>query len=634
MAKHLTQELYDSLKGVTSATGMTIDQSIKTGVLNPHLGVGCVAGDMDSFDKFAPLFSKVIEGWHGFGEGAVHPTDLDYTKLVVPEGGLDDNFIKSTRVRAGRSVDGLALPPATTKEDRAEVERVLVKGLETLETEELKGKYYPLATMDKDVEEQMRVDHFLFQEPGGGTLLSGAGASRDWPESRGIYCSESKKFLVWVNEEDHMRVISMQMGGDIKEVFTRWCQGVAEVEKVVVAEGKSFAKHDKYGYVGTCPSNIGTGLRASMFVKLEKLGDDPHKLEEICAPYGLQPRGSAGEHSKAEGGWYDISNKARVGKSEVDLVQCMIDGVCKLIALEKRMIAGETLEQVLAGDAGGAAALDEPAAETPAEPAAETPAEPAAAAAETPAEPAAEAAVPPAEPAPVAAAPPPQAAAPPAESAGTAPGYVQVTVDPAGRVGVWTKTPQTLVHVHSDDSSRPACVLSSGATAAFSFTDQEVGRPWDNGNPGERWELKSSGKTARLSTPGTGDVMTFGASGDVTVTGVLKAQSIDASSSRELKQNIESFGSLEADSMLDNLNPVKFEFKSNGEGHVGFIAEDVPDQMAAQDHKAVKVLDIVAVLTQCVKDQRDTISQQQATIQQLAAAQAEQALKIDALTRQ
>ena len=63
-------------------------------------------------------------------------------------------------------------------------------------------------------------------------------------------------------------------------------------------------------------------------------------LEELCEKYDLQPRGSAGEHSAAVGGKWDVSNKQRIGFTEVELVQKMIDGVTKIIAIEEKLAAG------------------------------------------------------------------------------------------------------------------------------------------------------------------------------------------------------------------------------------------------------------------------------------------------------
>merc|ERR550517_639256 len=74
---------------------------------------------------------------------------------------------------------------------------------------------------------------------------------------------------------------------------------------------------------------------------LPNFNKDVHLLEEACGKLVLQPRGSRGEHSAAVGGKWDISNKQRIGFSEVQLVQKMIDGVAKLIAWEERMANGD-----------------------------------------------------------------------------------------------------------------------------------------------------------------------------------------------------------------------------------------------------------------------------------------------------
>lgn len=242
--------------------------------------VGMVAGDEESYEKFKLLFDPVIDQRHGgYPADAKHPTDLDYSKLsdsvIDPEG----KYVISTRVRTGRSIRGIALPPSCTKDERREIERVLTKSLKTLDGE-LAGDYYPLAGshsyadklggMTESEEHQMREDHFLFQEPDS-TLLLCSGMGRHWPDARGIFANTEKTFLVWVNEEDHMRIISMQKGADIKAVFTRFCVAVGKVEEVVKAEGYDFMHNEHLGYILTCPSNLGTGLRASVMIKIPHL---------------------------------------------------------------------------------------------------------------------------------------------------------------------------------------------------------------------------------------------------------------------------------------------------------------------------------------------------------------------------
>lgn len=83
------------------------------------------------------------------------------------------------------------------------------QGVLTGLTGELQGTYYPLLGMSKEVQQQLIDDHFLFKE--GDRFLQAANACRYWPVGRGIYHNADKTFLVWVNEEDHLRIISMQM---------------------------------------------------------------------------------------------------------------------------------------------------------------------------------------------------------------------------------------------------------------------------------------------------------------------------------------------------------------------------------------------------------------------------------------
>ena len=90
--------------------------------------------------------------------------------------------------------------------------------------------------MTDEEQEQLIADHFLFDKPVS-PLLTASGMARDWPDARGIWHNEAKNFLIWVNEEDHTRVISMQKGGNMKEVFTRFCTGLKDFEGAIGKKG-------------------------------------------------------------------------------------------------------------------------------------------------------------------------------------------------------------------------------------------------------------------------------------------------------------------------------------------------------------------------------------------------------------
>jgi len=352
LAENLTEEEYEKYCNVVGPRGFTFDMAIQCGI-DTKSGTGFAVPDEESYYLWQEFYDKMIDKRHGgYAADAKHVTDLDYSKLDRSKLPDDlDKYCVSTRIRAARNISGFGLPPASTRAERREVERLCKEGLESMEGE-MAGKYFPLADMTKEEEDQLQADHFLFQKPDPNAMIYGCGGVRDWPDGRGIFHNKEKNFLVWVNEEDQMRVISMQKGGDVAQVFERWCNGVNAVEKVVTAAGKKYMYNEHIGMFSSCVSNLGTGLRASMHILLpktiEQLGggvEGVEKLEEFAGTMEMDCRGSGGEHTAAgEGGRVDISNKRRLGKSEAELVQTMIDGVCTFIAMEKRAEAGEDIK--------------------------------------------------------------------------------------------------------------------------------------------------------------------------------------------------------------------------------------------------------------------------------------------------
>jgi creatine kinase len=305
--------------------------------------VGLVAGDEESYEVFAELFDKVIDERHGgYGPDQKHPTDLNPTKLSG--GQFDPKYVLSSRVRTGRSIRGLTLPPICSRAERREVERVVVEALNNLKGE-YAGKYYPLSRMTEAEQDQLINDHFLFDKPVSPLLLA-SGMARDWPDARGIWHNEDKNFLIWINEEDHTRVISMEKGGNMRRVFTRFCDGLKMVEDNIKAKGWEFMWNEHLGYVLTCPSNLGTGLRAGVHVKLPLLSKDA-RFGSILKDLRLQKRGTGGVDTAATGGTFDISNADRLGSSEVAQVQIVVDGVNLLIEMEKRLEKGRSINDLI-----------------------------------------------------------------------------------------------------------------------------------------------------------------------------------------------------------------------------------------------------------------------------------------------
>merc|ERR1711934_378935 len=192
--------------------------------------------------------------------------------------GEQAKMVNSTRIRVGRNLANYPLGPGVSKAQRLEIMNKVVAACNTFEGD-LKGKFYPLEGMSAKDQQQLIDDHFLFKE--GDRFLIACNLNRDWPSGRGIFHNTAKTFLIWVNEEDQLRIISMQKGAGIKEVFDRLCRAAAEIEKVA-----SFSHDDHLGYITSCPTNLGTALRASVHIKLPLLGKkNKERFNEIADQY-------------------------------------------------------------------------------------------------------------------------------------------------------------------------------------------------------------------------------------------------------------------------------------------------------------------------------------------------------------
>lgn len=100
-----------------------------------------------------------------------------------------------------------------------ELEARIKEGLAKLDGE-LAGTYKSLTEMSYEERNQLIEEHILFNDAED-KYLNSAGGYNDWPIGRGIFMNHAKNFIVWVNEEDHIRIISMQKGASLKQVWDR-----------------------------------------------------------------------------------------------------------------------------------------------------------------------------------------------------------------------------------------------------------------------------------------------------------------------------------------------------------------------------------------------------------------------------
>ena len=186
----------------------------------------------------------------------------------------------------------------------------------------------------------------MFKDMAADPYLASAGIASDWPCGRGCYQSSDGGFIIWFGEEDQLRIMCMAKGFVLNEVFDRLETALKAVEAI---DGIEFETSSKYGYVTSCPSNLGTGMRASVHVKVPNLTKDgtDKQAKAAAKPLGLSVRGTGGEHTPiGADGTIDLSPSNRLFITEGEIVTKLYKGI-KLL-LEKEAAAG-----------GGAAAAAE-----------------------------------------------------------------------------------------------------------------------------------------------------------------------------------------------------------------------------------------------------------------------------------
>lgn len=152
---------------------------------------------------------------------------------------------------------------------------------------------------------------------------------------RAVAFGESETVSVMINEEDHVRLQAMAAGFDLDLAWQR-----AEILDRYLEERVDFATSESLGYLTGCPTNVGTGLRASVMLHLPALGMVRTELEKVFAAAqrtGLAVRGMHGEGSRAAGDLYQISNQVTLGRSELDLIDDLRALVPEIVRFERQM---------------------------------------------------------------------------------------------------------------------------------------------------------------------------------------------------------------------------------------------------------------------------------------------------------
>lgn len=325
--KHLTEAYWLKAKDLQTKSGCTLQSMLRSGVENRDSEIGIYAGDADCYEIFVGLLGPLLADFHGLEGEPFHVTTP--TDSAIGDWNLNGREILSSRIRVARNLQGYPFTPQITAPQRAEVEAAVAPVLTSLPGP-WAGTYFSYAKMDSDQRGALLKQKLFFDR--GDRFQAAAGMARDWPAGRGAFVSHDQRFSVWVNEEDHLRISSTRPGGDIVGAYTHLTKGLRLID-----EKLPFEYSERLGYLASCPSNVGTGLRASLHLRLPQLERDTKQLQDLVAEHDLALRGTIGEHSNVDDSVFDVSNRRRLGVSAAECLRILSSGASALLRAERKL---------------------------------------------------------------------------------------------------------------------------------------------------------------------------------------------------------------------------------------------------------------------------------------------------------
>lgn len=244
--------------------------------------------------------------------------------------GPDSDVVVSSRVRLARNFRNYPFPGRSTMEDQ---ENIIKETQEALfkANPELKEKLNLLLVKDMTpIERQVLVEkHLVSKELAESSLMAGA------------LISDDEQISIMINEEDHLRIQCLASGMQLEKVFDL-CNRLDDI----IAESVEYAFDDTIGYLTSCPTNVGTAVRASLMLHLPALTMTGYirTVLESCGKLGLAVRGLYGENTEAYGSMYQLSNQITLGRSEIDIVMS-IKNIGIQIIEQERLLRSELLKR-------------------------------------------------------------------------------------------------------------------------------------------------------------------------------------------------------------------------------------------------------------------------------------------------
>lgn len=236
--------------------------------------------------------------------------------------GPDTDVVLSSRIRLARNLEGVPFPPAMKPEHSRTVMNAAERVVESLNAGTGLGRYMLFAIRDlSDLDRAVLVEKHLISPQHADNSRFGA-----------VILREDECVSIMVNEEDHFRIQALSSGLQLAETL-RLANAVDDVMDRVV----KYAFSPQIGYLTCCPTNVGTGLRASVMLHLPALTLTGQAAEVLSAVSKLNMvvRGLYGEGTEAIGNVYQVSNQVSLGRTESDIAS-NLSGVARRIIEQER----------------------------------------------------------------------------------------------------------------------------------------------------------------------------------------------------------------------------------------------------------------------------------------------------------
>ncbi|XP_065816887.1 zgc:172076 isoform X2 [Labrus bergylta] len=337
MGRILTPAMYRRQFDRCTRSGVIFDDVIRPGLEEPGdwsgpVSVGCVAGDAQSYVLFCDFFDRVIEAFHGHKVTSQTPeNDFNYDNL---KGGddLDRLYVVSCEVSVIRGVEDFSFPTHCSRGERRQLLSLASRALQQLQ-DQLPGCLLSLEDLNQEQQRELNLN-----PPSTSQLRTGV--ARDWPDARAVWVSEDGSLVVWINMEDHLKLVSTRGDANMAKAFRTVCMNLQKLDAVYRALKHPFIWKQQLGWVTSSPADVGTGLRIRVQLRLQHLPRH-RRVEDVLKRLRLSMDGT---ESPA---LYRVSNVSTFGVSEVGLTQLVVDGVKLLVAMEKRLEGGGDIDDLV-----------------------------------------------------------------------------------------------------------------------------------------------------------------------------------------------------------------------------------------------------------------------------------------------